>query len=244
MLEVDKLRKRYGNTTALADVTFSLPPGICVVAGPNGAGKTTLLRAVTGAERADSGSVKIDGIDVYAGGLHMLRHISYLSDRVPLYADLTVEDHLNYRGKLKGMSPRRLRARIKHLSDLLDLRPVFTKRTSALSAGQRKLVGIADAMLVDSRLLAIDEPFAGLDRQHCEILVKALASFSRHTLVMLATHRFDVAEGLAGKCLVMSSGEIAGIFDFNGAEAGRQPLGDRVADTIRTFYAKGLEAGQ
>lgn len=243
MLEVEKLRKRYGNTTALADVTFSLPPGICVVAGPNGAGKTTLLRAVTGAERADSGTVRIDGIDVY-GGVRMLRHISYLSDRVPLYADLTVEDHLNYRGKLKRMSPRRLRARIKHLSDLLDLRPVFTKRTSALSAGQRKRVGIADAMLVDSRLLAIDEPFAGLDREHCEILAKALASFSRHTLVMLATHRFDIAEGLSGKCLVLSSGEIAGIFDFGGEATGRQPLGDRVADTIRTFYAKGLEAGQ
>lgn len=243
MLEVEKLRKRYGNTTALSDVTFSLPPGICIVAGPNGAGKTTLLRAITGAERADSGTVTIDGIDVYGGGIRMLRHISYLSDRVPLYADLTVEDHLNYRGKLKGISPRRLRARIKHLSDLLDLRPVFTKRTSALSAGQRKRVGIADAMLTDSRLLAIDEPFAGLDKQHCEILAKALASFSRHTLVMLATHRFDATEGLSGKCLVMSSGELAGIFDFGGEAADQPPLGERVADTIRNFYANGQEAG-
>lgn len=241
MLEAAKLRKTYGNTVALAGASFSLAPGICIVAGPNGAGKTTLLRAVTGAERADSGTVALDGMDVYSDNLRVFRHISYLSDRVPLYADLTVEDHLRYRGRLKGLVPRRLRARLRHVTDALDLRPVFTKRTGALSAGQRKLVGIADAMLTDSRLLAIDEPFAGMDDLHCETLAAALKSVSRHTLVLLATHRFDVLERLEGTCMVLAAGEIASIFTFGGPDAQATGLGARISASIRAFHARGRE---
>lgn len=243
MLEAAKLRKTYGNTVALAGASFSLAPGICVVAGPNGAGKTTLLRAVTGAERADSGTVTLDGMNVYGDNLRLLRHISYLSDRVPLYADLTVEDHLQYRGRLKGLVPRRLRARIRHVTDALDLRQIFTKRTGTLSAGQRKLVGIADAMLTDSRLLAIDEPFAGMDDMHCETLADALKSVSRHTLVMLATHRLDVLEKSAGTCMVLSHGEIASVFAFGTPDSPKIGLRERIASSISAFYTREQEAG-
>ena len=239
MLEAVKLERRYGATPALAGVSFSLPPGICAVTGPNGAGKTTLLRAVTGAERADSGTLALDGADVYSSIPKIFRHISYLSDRVPLYSDLNVEDHLLYRGRLKGLSPRRLRARIRHLADILDLTPVFAKRTSSLSAGQRKRAGIADALLSDVRLLAIDEPFEGLDAPHCAMVADALAGIARHTLVMLATHRADVLDGHSGTCLVLSSGALAAQFPFGPGDA--TPLAPRIAAALQAHYRRGPE---
>ena len=212
MLEVRNLVKRYGAATALADVSFSLDPGICAIVGPNGAGKTTLLRTVTGAERADSGSVSLDGMDVYASAPRIFRHIAYLSDQVPLYRDLTVEDHLLYRGRLKGLVPRRLR--------LHEQRAQFPCRIRE-----------------------------GLDAEHCEMLAAALASTARHTLVLLATHRFDVLEKSGGTCLVLASGALAASFAFGGpvtssnvgGVAASASLASRIADALRAHYASGME---
>lgn len=243
MLEAEKLFKSYRGTTALAGVSFSLGPGLCVVAGPNGAGKTTLLRALTAADPADTGRVLLDGMDVYGDNPRIRRHISYLSDNVPLYRDLTVEDHLQYRGRLKGLPPRRLRARVRHVTDLLDLRPIFANRTSALSAGQRKRVGIADAMLTDTRVLAIDEPFDGLDADHRVLLAKALRGVARHTLVLLATHVFDALEGDTGSCIVLSRGEVAALFRF-GQEEGGRPLAAGIAEALTARRAAGMEVSQ
>ena len=240
MLEATKLRKNYGGTVALDSVSLSLNPGICIVAGPNGAGKTTLLRTVSGAEHPTSGSVTLDGMDVHGDSLRMRRQISYLSDAVPLYRDLSVEDHLLYRGRLKGLSAMRLRARIRHVSELLDLKPIYTRPTASLSGGQRKRVGIADAMLTEVRLLAIDEPFAGVDETHCEMLVAAFASVSRHTLVMLATHRLDSAALLGGTCVVLASGALAATFPCS-ASPGGGSLAAGVAEAVRAHYASELE---
>ena len=249
MLEVEKLVRRYGDTSALAGVSFSLNPGICAVVGPNGAGKTTLLRAITGAECADSGSVTLDGMDVHASIPRIFRHISYLSDRVPLYTDLSVEDHLVYRGRLRGLAPLRIRARIRHLAEALDLKPIFAKRTGTLSAGQRKRVGIADAMLTDVRVLAIDEPFEGLDAPHAALATAAFASISRHTLVILATHRPDLLANIPGTCLVLASGVLVAHFPFgpdakDGGQEHPAPLSPRIADALSAFYSHGSEAAQ
>lgn len=241
MLEVVDLGKNYGRTAALASVSFSLPPGICIVAGPNGAGKTTLLRTLTGAERPSAGTITLDGVDVLSDPWKARRHISYLSDAVPLYGDLSVEDHLIYRGRLKGLSSKRLRARIRHVTELLDLKPVYTRYTSLLSAGQRKRVGIADALLSDSRLLAIDEPYDGLDPVHCEMLTKALESLSRHTVIMLATHRLDAVEKTKSTCLVLASGRLAAKIDVATRPEGTT-LTEAVANSVAAFYTSTPEA--
>lgn len=256
MLKAEHLKKQFGNTIALADVSLSLDTGICAITGPNGAGKTTLLRVLTGAERADSGAVFLDGMPLSGDDIRILRHISYLSDKVPLYSDLTVEDHLQYRGRLKGLPPRRLRARMRHLTETLDLRQIFTKRTATLSAGQRKRVGIADAMLTDASVLAIDEPFAGVDDVHCGMILAALRSAARHSLVLLATHRFDILEKADGTCIVLATGKVAATFGLgaavqqtdgadSAATAAPQPdlaLRDRITLAVKGFYERGLEA--
>lgn len=243
MLEVSNLRKTYGGTVALDNVTFNLEPGIYLVAGPNGAGKTTLLRTLSGAELPTSGSVSLEGNDIFGDRMRVRRHINYLSDSVPLYKDMTIEGHLVYRGRLKGLSSRRLRARIRHVIESLGLKAIYTKSTASLSAGQRKCVGIADVMLTDSRLLAIDEPFDALDSIHCEMLCKALASAARHTVILLATNRLDAAEAIDGKCIVLTSGSLAGIFETANRPEGTT-LAQAVAETLRKHYSTAPEVKQ
>ncbi len=230
MLEVRQLTRSYGRHEAVSGLSFSLDSGICVVAGPNGAGKTTLLRAIVGADRAADGTVLLDGIDVFADPMRAHRHMSYLSDDVPLYKGLTVEEHLTYRGRLKGLSGRRLRARLRHVIEALDLKALATVRTATLSAGQRKRTGIADAMLCETRTLLIDEPFAGLDQEHVAPLLDVLATAAKHTIVLLATHNLDAFSKQEGQCLVLHAGHFAGLIPLV-AEDG-EPLAKRYADCL------------
>lgn len=240
MLEVLEISKTFGGTVALDGISIKLTPGIYLVAGPNGAGKTTLLRTVTGAEYPSSGSVILEGKDYFANRAQMRRYINYLSDSVPLYNDMTVEGHLVYRGRLKGLSSRRLRARVRHVTESLGLKAIFTKSISTLSAGQRKCVGIADAMLTDSRILAIDEPFDALDSLHCEMLCKALATAARHTVILLATNRLDAAESIDGQCIVLTAGSLAGVFDIAKRPEG-MTISQAVSETLRQYYSKAPE---
>lgn len=211
MLEVRQLTRSFGRHEAVSGLTFSLDSGICVVAGPNGAGKTTLLRTIVGADKAADGSVILDGLDVFADPMRAHRHMSYLADTVPLYMDLTVEEHLTYRGRLKGLSGRRLRARLRHVIEALDLKGLATVRTSALSAGQRKRTGIADAILCETRVLLIDEPFAGLDDEHVTPIVELLSTMAKHAIVLLATHDLHAFANQEGQCLVLHAGHFAGL---------------------------------
>ncbi len=230
MLEVRQLTRSYGRHEAVSGLTFSLDSGICVVAGPNGAGKTTLLRTLVGADRAADGTVLLDGLDVFADPMRAHRHMSYLADAVPLYKDLTVEEHLTYRGRLKGLSGRRLRARLRHVIEALDLKTLATVRTAALSAGQRKRAGIADAMLCETRMLLIDEPFAGLDEEHVAPLVDVLSTVAKHAIVLLATHNLGAFSDQEGQCLVLHAGHLAGLLPLL-AEDG-EPLAKRYADCL------------
>ncbi len=230
MLEVRNLTRRFGRYEAVSRVSFDLDAGICVVAGPNGAGKTTLLRTIVGADRADGGSVVLDGLDVFAEPMRAHRHMSYLADAVPLYNDLTVEEHLTYRGRLKGLSGRRLRARLRHVIEALDLKGLATVRAAALSAGQRKRAGIADALLCETRALLIDEPFAGLDGEHVGPLLDVLSTVAKRAIVLLATHDLSAVSGLDGQCLVLNSGRLADIMPIVSGDG--PPLAARYADCI------------
>ncbi len=230
MLEVRQLTRTFGRHAAVAGLTFSLDAGICVVAGPNGAGKTTLLRTLVGADRASDGSVLLDGLDVFTDPLRAHRHISYLADTVPLYGDLTVEEHLTYRGRLKGLSGRRLRARLRHVIEALDLKAIATVRTASLSAGQRKRTGIADALLCETRMLLIDEPFAGLDQNHAAPLLELLATTAKHAIVLLATHNIPAVSRLEGQCLILHDGRLAGLIPLVSDDGA--PLAERYADCL------------
>lgn len=230
MLEVENLTKHYGGVAAINGLSFSLEHGICAVLGPNGAGKTTLLRVVAGAVTASDGTVTLDGVDILADRARARRHVSYLSDSVPLYKDLSVEEHLTYRGRLKGLSGIRLRARLRHVMEAFDLKNIGTARTGSLSAGQRKRVGIADAMLCETRVLLIDEPFAGLDAEHVSSVIEAFSIASKHANILFATHDLSVVSKIDGQAIVLYAGRLAGMLPVQSPEL--PPLAERYLECV------------
>ena len=143
MIEVANLSKRYGDLTAVQDVSFTAAPGeILGFLGPNGAGKTTTLRVITGFLPATSGTVRVSGFDVFEQSAEVRRRIGYLPENPPLYSDMTVVPYLRFAGKIHGLGRGEVasggRSRHRHL------RARRTSRTAS-SAICRRAIASASA---------------------------------------------------------------------------------------------------
>jgi ABC-2 type transport system ATP-binding protein len=210
MLEIRQLSKRFGTTAALDNVSLQVKPGgIGAVVGPNGAGKSTLLRIVAGVLAPSAGQVFVGGMDTRTQGNQVRRLIGFLPEQCPLYRDLRVEEHLIYRGRLKGLAGKRLRARLRSVIEGCGLDDIRRRLTGRLSLGQRQRVGLADVMLTEPRLMVLDEPFAGLDADQADRFCDLLAGVcARHGTVLLATHRLDLVGRLCSSCTTLTQGRV------------------------------------
>lgn len=210
MLEVRQLSKRFGALTALDDVSLQVTPGgIGAVVGPNGAGKSTLLRIVAGVLAPSAGQVFVGGMDTRTQGRQVRRLIGFLPEQSPLYRDLRVEEHLSYRGRLKGLAGKRLRARLRSVIEGCGLDDIRRRLIGRLSLGQRQRVGLADVLLTEPRLMVLDEPFAGLDADQADRFCSLLAGVcARHGTILLSTHRLDLVDRLCHSCTTLSQGRV------------------------------------
>jgi len=164
MIEVQHLTKRYGDLTAVSDVSFSVASGqILGFLGPNGSGKTTTMRIITGFLPATSGTVKVAGFDIFDDSFEVRKRIGYLPENPPLYNDMTVAAYLRFVARIKGMP----RAEIAEALDRVLLRcgltTVADRVTGHLSKGFRQRVGLAQAIIHNPPVLVLDEPTVGLD---------------------------------------------------------------------------------
>lgn len=159
MLSVRNISAGYGKENVIEDVTFSLKKGeIYVLLGPNGAGKTTTFRVITGILPPNSGKVELFGIDIWERP-EARRRIGYLPEGDRIYAQLSVYKNLIFFARIYGAGEKEVRDIIKKLGlEKYEKRPSGT-----LSAGYRKRVALARALLIDPQLLVLDEPFANLD---------------------------------------------------------------------------------
>jgi ABC-2 type transport system ATP-binding protein len=226
MLEVRQVGKRFGKVTALQDVSLEVSSGeIGAVVGPNGAGKSTLLGIVAGVLPPDAGQVRVDGMDTFARAPQVRRHLTFLPESCPLYRDLRVVEHLTYRGKLKGLSRKRLRARVRSVIESCGLEDLQHQLIGRLSLGQRQRVGLADVMLTEPRLMVLDEPFAGLDAEQAGRFCDLLAGCARHSAILLATHRLDLVARLCRRCTALQRGRVVGSLAVGPDDA---PLAERL----------------
>jgi len=210
MIEVANLSKRYGDIAAIRDVSFTAADGeILGFLGPNGAGKTTTMRIITGFMPATSGTVRVDGFDVFEQSTEVRRRIGYLPENPPLYSDMSVAAYLRFVAKLKGLS------RGADIADALDrvletcgLTAVRERLLGHLSKGFRQRVGLAQALIHDPPVLVLDEPTIGLDpRQTIEIrgLIKTLGG--KRTIV-LSTHILPEVSQVCDKVVIINDGRI------------------------------------
>jgi ABC-2 type transport system ATP-binding protein len=209
MVEVKNLTKYYGNFLAIEDVSFEVKKGEIVgFLGPNGAGKTTTMRIITGFLPPSSGTAAVAGYDLVDKSRQARAHIGYLPETVPLYTDMTVEGYLSFMGTIRGMNPKRIKARIGDVVDACRLGDYRKSDIGKLSKGFRQRVGIAQAVLHEPDVLILDEPTIGIDpRQVVETraLIKDLSG--THT-VILSTHILPEVSMLCNRVLIINEGLI------------------------------------
>ena len=209
MIEVQHLTKRYGDLTAVSDISFSVSSGqILGFLGPNGSGKTTTMRIITGFLPATSGTVKVAGFDIFDDSFEARKRIGYLPETPPLYNDMTVTAYLRFVARIKGMSRAEIPSALDRALTRCGLTQVAHRVAGHLSRGYRQRVGLAQALIHNPTVLVLDEPTSGLDPQQIiEIrsLIKELAG--SHTVV-LSTHILPEVAQVCEKVVIISAGRV------------------------------------
>ena len=208
MIEVQDVRKQFGEVKALGGVSFSARDGqITALLGPNGAGKTTLLRTLIGLLRRDHGSISIDGVDPEQDPLAVRRNIGFLTDQFGLYERLSTREYLRYFGELNGMGGPALNTRIDEVSELLAMDDILERRAKGFSQGQRIKVALARTLLHRPRHLLLDEPSRGLDVMATRALRHALTALREDgCCVIMATHVMQEVTHLCDDVIVIAKG--------------------------------------
>ena len=213
MLEVEHITFSYGKRKVLDDVTFDVAPGeIVAVTGANGAGKTTLLRILACLLMQDSGAVRLDTVDPLLRPVKYRRGIGYLSEHCPLYSEMTVEEYLTYRVRLKGERNLRVRRRVVETLEQCGLEEESRTRVRLLSHGYRKRLGLADALVMHPKLLLLDDPLAGLDVPHRRKIAAVLTAASARAAVVLAGHEIHEMLDWCTRFVVLNRGRVTGMY--------------------------------
>ncbi len=212
MISVNQLGKRYGDITAIDDVSFTVKKGeVLAFLGPNGAGKTTTMRILTCFMPATSGTASVAGFDVFEEPMEVKRRIGYLPETPPLYPEMTVSEYLIFVAKLKRLARKDLTSSLKSALEKCGLGDVSGRMIGNLSKGYRQRVGLAQALIHNPEVLILDEPTVGLDpRQIIEIreLIKSLGG--EHTII-LSTHILPEATAVCQKVVIISRGRIVAV---------------------------------
>ena len=214
MITVEHLTKRYGDFTAVDDLSFEIGEGhVYGFLGPNGAGKSTTMNMMTGCLSATEGSIRIDGYDIFEQPQQAKKRIGYLPEHPPLYLAETPVEYLTFVGEAKGLRRQELNRKIQEVLSLTKLDPMKNRRISALSKGYQQRVGIAQALLGDPKIIILDEPTVGLDPiQIIEIrdLIKELGQ--THT-VIFSSHILSEVQAICDQILMIAHGKLVAFDD-------------------------------
>lgn len=210
MIEIRNLTKKYGDFTAVDDISLSAVRGeIFGFLGPNGAGKTTTIRILAGLSLPTSGTVTIAGHDVVTDGLAAKAIIGYVPDRPYLYEKLTGRELLQFVTNLYRKEWRETEERALEYLRYFGLEDWVDARIENLSHGMKQKVVIVSALVHDPEVLVIDEPMVGLDalaQKQTRVLLRRLADAGK--TIFLTTHTLSVAEAVCDRLAILNRGRI------------------------------------
>ena len=208
MIEIKNLVKRYGNNCAVNDISFSINDGEIVgFLGPNGAGKTTTMSILTGCLSSTSGSVSINGVDIFDNPLEAKKQIGYLPEFPPLYLEMTVKEYLNFVYNLKSCTLDRQK-HIDEICERVKLLDVKDRIIRNLSKGYRQRVGIAQALIGNPKFIIFDEPTVGLDPKQIIEIRSLIKELGRDHTVILSTHILPEVQMVCDRIIIINRGKI------------------------------------
>jgi len=195
-IEASHLTKRFGDFTAVDDVSFTIPKGeIFGFVGSNGCGKTTTMKMLTGLLHPTHGKAYIFGSSVETGSIELKKRIGYMSQAFSLYGELTVRQNLDMHAHLFDLPPADVPVRVKEMAEMFGLKDVMDDQTERLPLGIRQRLSLAVAAIHEPEILILDEPTSGVDpvaRDHFwELLIKL--SRDRGVTIFVTTHYMNEA---------------------------------------------------
>ncbi|MGY5847066.1 ABC transporter ATP-binding protein [Salegentibacter sp. HM20] len=228
LLVAEQVSKRFGDFTALNNVSIKIPRGsIFGLLGPNGAGKTTLLRIINQITMPDQGRVLLEGRPLHPDDI---RHIGYLPEERGLYKSMKVGEQALYLARLKGLSKAEAKKELEYWFEKLEMMPWWNKKIQELSKGMAQKVQFVITVLHKPKLLIFDEPFSGFDPVNAGIIKKEILQLKeKGATILFSTHRMESVEELCDyMALIHKSNKL---------------LDGKVADIKRQYKANTYEIG-
>ncbi len=225
VVRAEGLWKRFGDRTAVEDVSLSAAPGEVIgLVGPNGAGKTTTIRMLLDIIQPDAGEVSVFGAALNAAAQE---RIGYLPEERGLYRSLRVIPNLLYLAELKGVPRERAMQRADELLDRLGLEPHRGKKVSELSRGLGQLVQFAATLIHEPAFVVLDEPFSGLDPVNVRLMKDVVADLrAQGAAIMFSTHQMTDVEELCDRVVMIDDGRV--VLDGLLSEIKRQFAGSEI----------------
>jgi ABC-2 type transport system ATP-binding protein len=209
VIKTEKLTKRFGNFTAVDEITFEVFKGeIFGFLGANGAGKTTAMRMLIGLSTPTSGKASVAGFDVYHQTENIKKNIGYMSQRFSLYEDLTVMENIRFYGGIYGLTNAEIKAKSEQLIFELSLEKQAKELVASLPLGWKQKLSFSVALLHEPKIVFLDEPTGGVDpltrRQFWELIY---AASDKGITIFVTTHYMDEAE-YCNRISIMVDGKI------------------------------------
>jgi len=209
VINTDKLTKRFGDFTAVDEITFQVNKGeIFGFLGANGAGKTTAMRMLIGLSKPTSGSAAVAGFDVYKQTENIKKSIGYMSQKFSLYEDLTVLENISFYGGIYGLSDQQIKTKSDELISQLGLQNETKKLVGSLPLGWKQKLSFSVALLHEPKIVFLDEPTGGVDpvarRQFWDLIYNAS---DKGITIFVTTHYMDEAE-YCNRISIMVDGKI------------------------------------
>ena len=207
MIRVQNVTKIYGSQRAVDGASFEIGAGEIVgFLGPNGAGKSTLLKMMSTYLPQTSGAIEIAGFDTEKAPLSVRRSLGYLPEHNALYEGMRVDRFLDFIGKARGLSGKRLEERLAWVVDRCTLDPVLSKRVSQCSKGFRQRIGVAAALIHDPPVLLLDEPTHGLDPLQVVAFRDFLREIRKDRAILFSSHILSEVVEISDRLLVIQKG--------------------------------------
>ena len=209
-IQIKNLSKKYKNTLAVNNINFSIEKNKTLgLLGPNGCGKTTSIGMMLGLIKPTSGEILIENKNIESFKRdEILSRINFASPYIELPKKLTVRQNLEVYGRLYGIKD--LKSRIEEISEDLDIKNFFNRKTGELSSGQKNRVSLAKSLINKPEILFLDDPTASLDPDIGDFVRTYIQKYrsENQVTVLLASHNMNEVERLCDSIIMMKSGEI------------------------------------
>ncbi|CCL66879.1 ATP-binding cassette domain-containing protein [Clostridioides difficile] len=207
-LEIRNLNFNYKNKKALDNINLTLTDGVVALLGPNGAGKSTLMRLLVTLYETSIGEIELNNIKYSKNNEKIKANVGYVPQDFDMYNNINGQEYLEFVAKMRGVSKNDLKKHIEKVVSKVNLDKFINKKIGTYSGGVKRRLGIAQALIGDSKLIVMDEPTVGLDPEQRNEFRRLLPEISKNSIVLISTHIVEDIQFNCDKLIILNQGKI------------------------------------